>query len=264
MLKQLGIEWMKIKNYRTFWILLGIMILSVPALNYLIFRLSNDMFATGKNGQTPFGHPFAFPDVWKTVAWNSTWLFILPAILIITVVTNEFTYKTHRQNIIDGWSRGCFIGVKLISLFLLSILGTVILWLTVLGFGLLANKVPAGTSVWKNSRFLGFYFIQLLSYSMIAFVLSVLIKRAGLAIGVFLIYILIEKVLVAIVLNVFKVDLVEFLPKESASQLLPFPYAPIGDPVVWEHRLPWYLAMAGFYLVLYCVVTSRYFLKSDL
>jgi len=264
MLKLLGIEWMKIRNYRTFWILLGIMILAVPALSYVIYRLSNDMFSTGKNGQTLFGHPFGFPDVWKTVTWNSTWLFILPAILIITLVTNEFSYKTHRQNIIDGWNRTQFIGVKLASVVLLSLLSTVIVWLTLLGFGYLANKVPAGVSIWTNSRYLGFYFIQMLSYSMIAFVLSVLIKRAGLAIGVFLMYLLIEKVLVLIFEAGFKINVVEFLPKETTSQLIPFPYAQLVDPVVWGHRLPWYLMMAAIYLVIYCVVTGRYFLKSDL
>ena len=90
------------------------------------------------------------------------------------------------------------------------------------------------------------------------------IKRAGLAIGVFLMYLLIEKVLVLIFEAGFKIDVVEFLPKETASQLIPFPYAPIGDPVVWAHRLPWYLTMAAIYLIIYCVVTSRYFLRSDL
>jgi hypothetical protein len=104
----------------------------------------------------------------------------------------------------------------------------------------------------------------MLSYSMIAFVLSVLIKRAGLAIGVFLMYLLIEKVLVLIFEAGFKINVVEFLPKETTSQLIPFPYAQLVDPVVWGHRLPWYLMMAAIYLVIYCVVTGRYFLKSDL
>jgi hypothetical protein len=71
-------------------------------------------------GKSILGSPFAFPDVWQTVSWNSTLTFIIPAILIITLTTNEFTYKTHRQNIIDGWSREQFIGVKLIEVVLLS------------------------------------------------------------------------------------------------------------------------------------------------
>ncbi len=49
------------------------------------------------NGKNILGAPFAFPEVWQTIAWNSGMLILLPAILIITLTTNEFTYKTHRQ-----------------------------------------------------------------------------------------------------------------------------------------------------------------------
>ena len=43
-----------------------------------------------------------------------------------------------------------------------------------------------------------FYFVQVLTYTLIAFVLSILIKRAGLAIGLYLLYLLVEQILVGI------------------------------------------------------------------
>src|SRR6201996_2594313 len=127
MLKILRVEWMKVKNYRTFWILLAISVISIPAFSYSLYNLMNNSFPKVK-GKSVLGSPFAFPDVWQTVSWNSTWLFIIPAILIITLVTNEFTYKTHRQNIIDGWSRGQFVGVKLVVVLLLSIVSTIMVF----------------------------------------------------------------------------------------------------------------------------------------
>jgi len=256
---------MKQKNYRTFWILLGITVLSIPGLSYAIYNLMNNSFPKGKGGQSLFGSPFAFPDVWQNISWNSGWTFIIPAILVITLTTNEFTYKTHRQNIIDGWSRRQFIGVKLIELVLLSLLSTVVVLLTVLGFGLIGNKAPEGVSIWHGCRYLVFYFVQMLSYSMIAFLLAMLIKRAGLAIGAYLMYKLVEKIVVGISLGAYKSPAMNYLPEEVTNMLIPQSYIKgISDPARWEHQLPVYLLIAAVYLIVYCLVTGRRFLKSDL
>ena len=95
----------------------------------MLYNIMNNSFPKSRGqgqglAQNLLGSPFAFPDVWQTVSWNSTMLFIIPAILIITLTTNEFVYKTHRQNIIDGWSRKQFISVKLVEVLLLSVFTT--------------------------------------------------------------------------------------------------------------------------------------------
>jgi ABC-2 type transport system permease protein len=268
MLNLLRVEWLKVKNYKTFWILLAMTILIIPGVNYLIYDLMNNSF--GKvNGKMILGSPFAFPDAWQTITWNSGLLFILPAILIITLTTNEFTYKTHRQNIIDGWSRMQFITVKLFELLLLSLVSTLVVFLTVLVFGCIANKISPGQSIWQESRYIFFYFIQMLSYSMIAFLLSMLIRRAGLAIAAFLIYKMAEKIIVGILLNKYDVSGVKYLPEEVTNVLTPLPYGhkilqSSTEVAQWEHHLPIYLVVAAVYLVLYCVITGTRFTKSDL
>jgi len=260
---------MKMKNYRTFWILLSITLFSIPGFSYMLYNLMDNKFPKTKGVQALLGSPFAFPDVWQTVSWNSSMLFVIPAILIITLNTNEFTYRTHRQNIIDGWSRGRFLGVKLIEVLLLSILTTIFVLLTALAFGYIGNKAPEGVSIWKGSRFLLFYFVQMFSYSLIAFLLSVLIKRAGLAMGVFFIYMIAEQVLVGILRNVYKIKAVDYLPEEVTDRLIPVPFikkiitAP-PEALSWENHIPVYLAVAFLYICIYCLVTGRYFLKSDL
>lgn len=267
MLKILRVEWMKVKNYRTFWILLAITIVIVPAVSYLLYDLMNNSFPKVK-GKSVLGSPFAFPDVWQTVSWNSTLTYIIPAILIITLTTNEFTYKTHRQNVIDGWSRGQFIGVKLIEVLILALLSTLVVFLTVLGFGHIGNKVPEGVSAWEGFRFIPFYFVQMLSYSMIAFLLGLLIRRAGLAISVFLIYMLVENIVVAVLRNAYKLNGADYLPEEVTDRLIPQPYLKAlirpEEATSWEHHLPVYLVVAAVYLLLYCLVAGWSFLKKDL
>lgn len=254
---------MKIKNYRTFWILLGITVLSIPGVSYAVYGIVNKVTAGGKGG-SPIANPFGFPDGWHTICYASSMLFIMQAILIITLTTNEFTFKTHRQNIIDGWSRGAFIQVKLIGVVLLSILSTLVVMLTVLGFGLFTSHTAAPISMWQGSRYLFFYFVQVISYSMIAFVIAVLIKRSGLAIGIFLIYMIVEQVIMGILTNLFHFSAAQYLPEETTDRLIPFPGLHLMSQTEWEHRIPGYLVLAAVYLIIYIVATTRYFLRSDL
>jgi ABC-2 type transport system permease protein len=269
MLHLLRVEWLKIKNYRTFWILLAMTILSIPGLNYVIYDLMNNSFPKTKGGQSVVGSPFAFPDAWQTVSWNSSMLFIIPAILIITLTTNEFTFKTHRQNIIDGWSRRQFLSVKLVELLMLAVVCTIVVFLTTLVFGCIANKVAPGQRVWQDARFVFFYFVQMLSYSTIAFLMALLIRRSGLAIGAFLIYMLAENIIVGIGRHRFKLDGVDYLPEEVTDRLIPQPYLrrvfeSSADQIRWEEHLPVYLVVALVYLVIYYLVTDRRITKSDL
>jgi ABC-2 type transport system permease protein len=271
MLHLLRVEWLKLKNYRTFWILLAITIVSIPGLNYVVFDVLKNSFPKGKGlVKTVVGSPFAFPDVWQTVSYNSApFLLILPAILIITLTTNEFTFRTHRQNIIDGWSRKQFVTVKLFELAVLAVICTLVVGITTLLFGLVANSRPPGQALWQDSRFVFFYFVQCLSYSTIAFLLALLIRRAGLSIGAFLIYMLGEQIIVGIFRNVYKETAVNYLPEEVTDQLIPQPYLKkltqtAADAADWEHHLPIYLLIALLYLIIYYVVTTWRFTKSDL
>jgi hypothetical protein len=103
---------------------------------------------------------------------------------------------------------------------------------------------------------------------MIAFLLAMLIKRAGLAIGAFLMYMLLEQVAVGIFRGIYKINAVNYLPEEVTDRLIPQPYAKAiltqDDAARWAHHLPVYLLVAALYLIIYCLITGRRFLKSDL
>jgi len=293
---------MKVRNYKTFWILLAITLLSIPGFSYMLFNIMDNSFPK-QRGKSILGSPFGFPDVWQTVSWNSSLLFIIPAILIITLTTNEFTYKTHRQNVIDGWNRRQFVSVKLMEVLLLSVLTTVTVLLTAFLFGYLNNKTGAvaGTgapaaagaaagagiggvgpgagvgvigagagaaagSIWQESRFVFFYFVEMLSYSLIAFLMSMFVKRAGLTMGLFFIYMIVEQIVVGIVRNKYDMKGADYLPQEVTDRLIPLPYAKafLAKQANWESHIPIYLGVAACYIVIYCLVTGRNFLKSDL
>jgi hypothetical protein len=75
---------------------------------------------------------------------------------MIIFITNEYSYKTHRQNIIDGWSRNQFISVKIAVAFLLSLISTLMVIVTAMIFGFQLDN-PFSL---EKFEYVGYYFIQ--------------------------------------------------------------------------------------------------------
>src|SRR5690242_16940397 len=124
-------EWLKLKKYWAFWGMAAIVALSYPGINYLFFRGYTNLMEHGKAKATMvmkmlLGNPFTFPEVWHTVAFASSIFVFIPSIVVIMFITNEYSYKTHRQNIIDGWSRNQFLTGKLIDVLIISLITTAI------------------------------------------------------------------------------------------------------------------------------------------
>ncbi|WP_431211043.1 hypothetical protein ACQ86N_34675 [Puia sp. P3] len=119
MLDIVKIEWLKLRYYSAFWWILGITALTYPGLNAIMLAIYHKAFSTMKTpeekGKLMIGNPFGFNEVWHTVGYFSSWFVFVPAILVIMLITNEYTFKTHRQNVIDGWRRRDFIMGKLLD-----------------------------------------------------------------------------------------------------------------------------------------------------
>jgi ABC-2 type transport system permease protein len=220
------------------------------------------------NGQSLLGNPFSFPNVWKTVPYNAGILLFMPAILVITLFTNEYSYRTHRQNIIDGWSRSRFIYIKILEVFLLTFIVTFIVILTCLYFGFLTKKPFQSNAGWQELRFILYFFVEMLDYSMIALFFALLIRRAGLAMGIFFLYMIVEQFVVAIGRNKYKVTWVDYLPEEVSDRLIPQPFTRrMESPAsaqLWEKHVPLYLSIAILYIIIYIFIVSWRFRKSDL
>ena len=274
MLKFLKIEWLKIKNYNAFIILSSFFALGVITVNYIVFIVNKSMISESTAGNLlgKFS-PYDFDKTWQTTSYAAGWLLLLPALLLIILVTNEFTYKTHRQNIIDGWSRTQFIQVKIVMAVIAALLSTVLVFLTALSFGL-----ASGSSFSSNGiSHVGYFFIKAVSYNMIAVLFGVLIRRTGFAIGVFFIYMGLEN-FISQLLDVWSLRLRttqgidlgsmgDYLPMNAADGMLTFPDNPLKG--LAKNVLPtdyyWVvLSLAIVYLALYYWWSVNRMVKTDL
>ncbi len=263
MMHLLNIEWLKLKNYRTFWVLSALFIVSLFGVNYIAYRIQTDMYSQAPMAQAMLGTPpFQFPEVWTTVAYISSFLLFFPGLIIIILMTNEFSYKTHRQNIIDGLSRTQFIGVKMVMCVLIALFSSIVVWLVALLFGFTEGHAKFS---FQNLQYVGMFFIQALSYTSLALVIATLFRRSGIAIGVYFLYAEILDQLLSLLANHYFNNIGDYFPLQSNDNLIPLPlFRNVIGKIMPTVNVYYMLVTAAVYLALYYIICKRKFETADL
>ena len=272
--KLLKIEWLKVKNYTAFKLLIIFFSLGVVLVNYAVYAINKNIIAKAGGGKMlAIFNPYDFNSTWQTTSYATGFLLILPAMLIIILITNEYTFRTSRQNVIDGWSRSEFITVKIVMALLIAAFSTVLVILTATGFGLLS-----GTDFSLNQfSHVGFFFLKALTYNMFAVLVAVLVRKTGFAIGVYFIYLGAENFL-SQMLDVLSMkwkayngtdmgSMGDYLPMNAADGMLTFPDNPLKS--FTRNILPtdyfWLvISLAIAYLILFIWWSRRKYMQADL
>lgn len=270
----LKIEWLKIKNYTAFKVLSIFFVVGVILTNYIVFSVNKNIVSKIEPvGLVSSFNPYSFENTWQTTSYATGFLLILPALLIIILITNEFSFRTSRQNIIDGWSRQQFIDVKITLALIISLISTLLVLLTATAFAMLS-----GTDFSTNGfDHVGYFLLKSFSYNIIAVLVSVLIRRTGFAIGLYFIYLGAENI-ISQLLDVWSMKLKkdgiadlgslgDYLPMNSSDGLLTFPDNPLKS--IAKSALPtdfhWVvIAFAVIYLVGFIWLSRKRFIDTDL
>ncbi len=218
MLDLLKIEWLKVKRYNTFWIL-SVLFLSLLFLgNYLV---GSGALKLG-GGVDVFNTSYSFPNVWNNVGYLTKVFSGLIAIIIIILTTNEYQFKTNRQNLIDGLQRVQFFHAKWGIVIALSAFITVFTLLEGILFGLYNGSSLADAG--KHLEKILYVFILTLNYFSFALTLSLFLRKSGMTIIIFLLYgYIVEFIIKQFVEWKFQSHITNFLPMDSSAYLLTFP-----------------------------------------
>lgn len=252
-------EWLKVKNYRTFWVMLILALIIIPAGNFMVADKFSGSYL--KQVGKMFGNPFSFPDVWLTMASINSYISMLFGLLLIILVTNEYTYRTNRQNVIDGWERKEFVYAKLFWLVVISLVTLLVATISGTLVGLIYGEKPFSL---EGYQYMLYYFLQLNVMLTIALLIGVLVKRAGLGIVLFIAYNMMLDQLLSFFLKRSIGPIGGLLPIQSGDELLPFPL--VGKMVSTGTQYDSYVyvtAMIG-YIVVGIYLVFRKILKSDL
>lgn len=227
MLRLVRIEFLKLKSNRAMWVLLGLYFLAIASVAigsgaFLDYLTSKGVDYRGIN-------PSIFPiydweDIFHNLAYLASFFSVLPAFLLIISVSNEFTYKTHRQNIIDGLSRTEFFLSKLsFAAFLALVSGAFLLILgTVLG---LIHSESNFSAFADSLIFIPGHAFQLFCFFLFSILLILLVRKTGFTIVLLLIYALVLEPILSAILKWQVPELGIILPLDSISAIVRVPFS---------------------------------------
>lgn len=233
----------KMTSYRTFWVICGLyfgtlLVVTASGMEALkwLAKLIEGFGEFLNINRIPLYH---FPDIWQNLIWVNGLFKMVLAMMVVISITNEYQYRTLRQNIIDGLSRWEFLFSKILTNALLSLLSMLLLGVIVLLTGLIYTPELYWTDVVNGIEFLPAYFLEVFAFLSYALMLGILIQRSGLTIVFLLLSHLIEFI---IKVNIFRENfepsigwIQQFFPLESISNLVKLPFYRYGFQEIQDY-----------------------------
>jgi ABC-type transport system involved in multi-copper enzyme maturation permease subunit len=262
MLHLLKIDLKKMTSYRTFWVICGLYFLTLgfttaSGMEILKWIASKGAeFGTSINiNRIPLYH---FPDIWQNLIWVSGLLKIVLAVMVVVSITNEYQYRTLRQNIIDGMSRWEFLQSKILTNVLLSLMSVAMILVIALVTGFIYTPQVEWNYFFHGIEFFLAYFLEVFAFLSYALMLGVFVQRSGLTIVLLMLSNMIEAI---IKLNLFREAyqeqigwLKQFFPLESISNLVPLPFARYAFQEIQD-----YVALGAVAIAIVWIFLFNYF-----
>jgi len=223
MISILKIDFRKYFFSRVFWILILIYLALITVVFFSSEKMLNNVIVEAGKG-APLTIPsfslYSLPLVWHNLTFVGGFFKIFLALIVLTFITNEFSHKTIRQNIMLGMSRKQFLFSKVSFVFNLSLLSTLILFVSGSILGILHTDQVTSALFFEKIEFLPAYFLELFTFCSLALMLAFLIQRSGLSIGLLALYYYIIEPVVA---RTLPGTVSKFLPVKSMGNLIDVP-----------------------------------------
>jgi len=174
---------------------------------------------------------FNFPFIWHFNTYIAAWLKFFLAIVIVSMMANEYSYGTLKQNLIDGLSKKEFILSKFLTVVLFALCSTIFVFLMSLILGLCFSSYNEFDVIFMDLNYLLAFFVKLTGFFSFCLFLGILVKRSAFALGFLLVWSVFEAI--AKGLLVFKIfpdstvgsTIMKFFPLEAMSNLIVEPFS---------------------------------------
>jgi ABC-type transport system involved in multi-copper enzyme maturation permease subunit len=206
---------------------------------------------------------YHFPDVWLNLIWSAGLLKVILAIMTVISITNEFTYRTLRQNIIDGLSREEFLLSKMLTNILLSLMSVAMIFLIGLITGIIYSPSLEFSKIVTDLEFFIAYFLEVFFFLSYALMLGMLVQRSGLTIILLLLSHVIEIIITSNV-NRFSPGLVQFFPMRSIWNLIEFPFARYALAEIRDYLSVGYVAIVVAWVIIFNGISYLKLKRSDI
>ena len=228
MLRLLSIEYFKLKHNRASKVLTLIyfvLLTSIALVSAIKFDIGFVKFHLAEQGI------FNFPFIWHFNTYVASVFKFFLLIVIVSMISNEYSHRTLKQNLIDGLSKKEFILSKFYMVISLALISTIFVFIISLILGLLYSDFNEISIIFSDLEYLIAFFIKLIGFFSFGLFMGILVKRSAFAIGGIVVWYFFEKIIWLLFLlfnkymggmeSVNKADEgIRFLPLESMSNLI--------------------------------------------
>ena len=276
MLRLLTIEFYKLKHSRSSKVLsiAYFVILSFIALIASIeFNMGDFQIRIADQGI------FNFPFIWHFNTWVAATLKFFLAIVIVSMISNEYSNRTLKQNLIDGLSKKEFMLSKFYTVIAFAALSTLFIFVMTVILGYSFSDYTEFSIVTREMEFLLAYFFKLVGFFSFCLFLGVLVKRSAFALGFLFVWWIFENILYGILrwqINAETADaIVQFFPLEAMKNLINLPFQRLNfietaanqlqADIQIDYAVHWYeVGIVSVWIFLFIYGAYRLLMKRDL
>ncbi len=277
MKRLLQIEYIKLWNSRSSRFLIiayFVLLTSIALIAAIKFDIGPIEFHLADQGI------FNFPYIWHFNTFVAAGFKLFLAIVIVSMMSNEYTNKTIKQNLIDGLSKKEFIASKFLTVLVFAGISTIFVFVVSLILGTLYSDYTELSIVFSDLEFLIAFFVKLVGFFSFCLFLGILVKRSAFALGFLIIWAIAEQVIFGLLgwklvswetAKVIK----SFLPLESMSNLIKEPFSrlnavqsvadQIGEQIELNYHVHWYeILLVLLWTALFIYLSYALLRKRDL
>lgn len=230
MIRLLHIEFIKLWNNRASKVLIlsyFALLTSIALVAAIKFDIGPIKFHLAEQGI------FNFPYIWHFNTFITAFFKLFLAIVIVSMMSNEYSNKTIKQNLIDGLSKKEFILSKFLTVVSFSLISTIFVFIVSLVLGLIYSDFNEISIILTDLEFLLAFFIKLTGFFSFCLFLGVLVKRSAFALGFLILWQVFEGIFRGIIRWKFfdseTTDIIMgFFPLQSMFNLIKEPFSRLG------------------------------------
>jgi ABC-2 type transport system permease protein len=225
---------------------------------------------------------FNFPFIWHFNSYIAANLKLFLAIIIVSMMSNEYSNRTLKQNLIDGLSKKEFVLSKFLTVVVFALFSTIFLLIVSLILGYSFSDYTEISIVFSDMEYLLAYFIKLTGFFAFCLFLGILVKRSAFALGFLFIWWVMESIIYGLLTwrifrdtNYIADNIMQFFPLSAMSNLVIEPFSrlnfiqaaatQLGSEFDKDYGIHWYqLLIVIGWTVLFVFLSYKLLQKRDL
>ena len=252
MIRLLQIEFIKLWNNRASKVLIisyFVLLTSIALVAAIKFDIGPIKFHLAEIGI------FNFPYIWHFNTFVTAFFKLFLAIVIVSMMANEYSNKTIKQNLIDGLSKKEFILSKFLTVVTFSVISTLFVFIVSLILGLIYSDFNEFSIIFSDLEFILAFFVKLIGFFSFCLFLGILFKRSAFALGFLIMWQIFEGIARGLMRwKLFDGDTTDaimgFFPLQSMFNLIKEPFTrleavqtvadQVGETINLNYHVHWY------------------------